>query len=127
MTECQRSLRLVLGYIRGQALSPLLFIIVMDRVSRKVRGTAELLYADDLVLMAQDLDELRDRLRKWKRDMEAKGMRVNLGKTKVMWGGRDCRRDYGVKFPCAVCCKGVGSNSILGKKCENGHIKSVPG
>ena len=77
--------------------------------------------------MAQDLDELRDRLRKWKRDMEAKGMRVNLGKTKVMWGGRDCRRDYGVKFPCAVCCKGVGSNSILCEKCENGHIKVLRG
>jgi len=37
--------------------------------------------------MAQDLEELKERLRKWKRDMEAKGMRVNLGKTKVMWGG----------------------------------------
>ena len=23
------------------------------------------------------------------------------------------RRDYGVKFPCAVCDRGVGSNSIL--------------
>ena len=77
--------------------------------------------------MAQDLDELRDRLRKWKRDMEAKGMRVNLGKTKVMWGGRDCRRDYGVKFPCAVCCKGVGSNSILCEKCEKWTHKKCSG
>ena len=77
------------GLHQGSALSPLLFIIVMDRVSRKVRGGLpwELLYADDLVLMAQDLEELKERLRKWKRDMEAKGMRVNLGKTKVMWGG----------------------------------------
>ena len=28
------------GLHQGSALSPLLFIIVMDRVSRKVRGTA---------------------------------------------------------------------------------------
>jgi len=117
------------GLHQGSALSPLLFIIVMDRVSRKVRGGLpwELLYADDLVLMAQDLEELKERLRKWKRDMEAKGMRVNLGKTKVMWGGGDCRRDYGVKFPCAVCDKGVGSNSILCEKCEKWTHKKCSG
>ena len=86
-----------------------------------------MLYADDLALMAQDLDELRDKLRKWKRDMGAKGMRVNLGKTKVMWGGSDCRRDYGVKFPCAVYDKGVGSNSIMCKKCEKWTHKKCSG
>ena len=117
------------GLHQGSALSPVLFIIVMDRVCRKIRGGLpwELLYADDLALMAQDLDELRDKLRKWKRDMEAKGMRVNLGKTKVMWGGSDCRRDYGVKFPCAVCDKGVGSNSILCEKCEKWTHKKCSG
>ena len=76
------------GLPQGSALSPLLFIIVMDRVCKKARGGLpfELLYADDLILMAYSRDELIDKLRKWKRDMGAKGMRVNLGKTKVMWG-----------------------------------------
>ena len=107
------------GLHQGSALSPLLFIIVMDRVSRKIRRLPwELLYADDLVRMAQALKEMTDRLRKWKRNMEAKGMRANLGKTKEMWGGEDCKRDYGVKFSCVVCDKGVSSNSILCKNCE---------
>ncbi len=117
------------GVHQGSALSPLLFIIVMDRVSKRVRGGLpwELLYADDLVLMAQSLDELRDRLNKWKGDMEAKGMRVNMGKTKVMWTGGEARRDYGVKFPCAVCDKGVGSNSIMCETCGRWTHKKCSG
>ena len=117
------------GLHQGSALSPLLFIIVMDRVCRKVRGGLpwELLYADDLVLMAQSLDELKDKLNNWKRDMEAKGMRVNIGKTKVMWGGSDCKRDYGVKYPCAVCNKGVGSNSIFCGTCGKWTHKKCSG
>ena len=59
--------------------------------------------------------------------MEAKGMRLNLGKTKAMWGRKDCRRDYRVKFPCVVCCKGVGSNSILCRKCEKRTHKKCSG
>ena len=52
-------------------------------------------------------------LRKWKNGMEAKGLRVNAGKTKVM----QCRvsrfqsEDSG-EYPCGVCRKGVGDNSI---------------
>ena len=44
----------------------------------------ELLYADDLVLMADSEELLMEKLRKWKTGMEAKGLRVNAGKTKVM-------------------------------------------
>ena len=42
----------------------------------------ELLYADDLVLMAASEELLMEKLRKWKNWMEAKGLRVNAGKTK---------------------------------------------
>ena len=41
----------------------------------------ELLYADDLVL-AESEELLMEKLRKWKNGMEAKGLRVNAGKTK---------------------------------------------
>ena len=44
----------------------------------------ELLYADDLVLMAESKELLMKKLKKWKKGMEAKGLRVNAGKTKVM-------------------------------------------
>ena len=44
----------------------------------------KLLYADDLILMAELEELLIEKLRKWKNGMEAKGLRVNAGTTKVM-------------------------------------------
>ena len=46
--------------------------------------------------------------------MEKKGLRVNAGKTKIMIcsTGLDLLQRSG-EFPCAVCCTGVGSNSIF--------------
>ena len=42
----------------------------------------ELLYADDLVLMAETLKLLEERIVKWKNGMEGMGLRVNMGKKK---------------------------------------------
>ena len=44
----------------------------------------ELLYADDLALIAESRAELLEKIKSWKEGMEAKGLRVNMGKTKVM-------------------------------------------
>ena len=43
----------------------------------------ELLYADDLVLETKEL--LLEKVRKWNEGMEKNGLRVNAGKTKIMW------------------------------------------
>ena len=71
------------------ALSALLFVIVMEALSREFRVAlpSELLYADNLVLTAQTEDDLIKRLNEWKDSMEKKGMRVNMNKTKVMISG----------------------------------------
>ena len=45
----------------------------------------ELLYADDLILMAESEESLRDKIVKWKSGLEAKGLKMNTGKTKVMF------------------------------------------
>ena len=42
------------------------------------------LYADDLVIIADSLEECVRRLLIWKEAMERKGLRVGAGKTKVM-------------------------------------------
>jgi len=47
----------------------------------------ELLYADDLVVIAENKDDLFKRLNDWKDNMENRGMRVNMNKTKVMISG----------------------------------------
>ena len=109
------------GVHQGSVLSPLLFIIVLEALSRKFRTSCpwELLYADDLVLIADTMDELLSKLGNWKKHLEAKGLRVNMGKTKIMISGKDLHslRDAG-KHPCGVCRKGVGSNSILCCGCQ---------
>ena len=100
--------------------SPLLFITVMEVISREIRGGLpwELLYADDLVLMAESEDELRQKLLTWKSALEAMGLKVNVSKTKVMFGGKCNKASVGhVKYPCGVCSKGFGSNSILCTAC----------
>ena len=108
------------GVHQGSVLSPLLFIIVLEALSREFRTGApwELLYADDLVVIAETEEELRTKLSNWKKGMEAKGLRVNVGKTKAMISGQDLHTlvDSG-KYPCSVCRKGVGRNSIYCNGC----------
>ena len=77
------------------------------------------LYADDLVIIADSLEECVRRLLIWKEAMEKKGLRVNAGKTKVMicGTGLDLLQSSG-KYPCAVCRTGVGNNSIYCNGCK---------
>ena len=56
------------GVHQGSVLSPLLFIIEMEALSREFRGMPmELLDADDLVLMAETEELLLEISRKWKK------------------------------------------------------------
>ena len=77
------------------------------------------LYADDLVIIADSLEECVRRLSIWKEAMEKKGFRVNAGKTKVMicGTGLDLLQSSG-EYPCAVCRTGVGNNSIYCNGCK---------
>ena len=74
---------------QGSGLSPLLFVIVMEAIFREFRVALpwELLYADDLTVIAETEEELIKRLNEWKENVESKGMRVNMNKTKVMISG----------------------------------------
>ena len=86
------------------------------------------LYADDLVIIAESLEECVRRLLTWKEAMEKKGLRVNAGKTKIMICGTelDLLQSSG-EFPCAVCCTGVGSNSIFCNGCKHWVHKKCSG
>ena len=110
-------------------MSLLLFIIVMEAITRNLRKGLpwELLYADDLVLMADSLDELKVKLTEWKAAMESKGLKVNLKKTKVIFGKMRKEDQSTGKYPCVICRKGVGGNSIQCKKCKGWVHKKCSG
>ena len=50
------------GVHQGSIASPLLFLIVLEALSREFRTGCpwELLYADDLAIIAESLDELKE-------------------------------------------------------------------
>ena len=75
----------------------------------------ELLYADDLILMAESEESLCDKILKWKSGLEAKGLKMNTGKTKVMFccSMKDRVEEKG-KWLWGVCKKGVGMKRNLG-------------
>ena len=79
---------------------------MLEALPRKFRAGLpyELFYADDLVLMADTREQLTAKLSTWREGMEAKGLRVNMRKTKVM-GCRDGEghREVTGKYPCSVC------------------------
>ena len=78
----------------------------------------ELLYADDLVLVAQSKEEVRDKVLRWKEYMELKGLKVNIYKTKVMRSGKSGGEIVKTgRWPYAVYGKGVGANSIQCSDC----------
>ena len=66
-------------------MSPVLFITVLEALSKRFRTGLpyELLYADDLVLVAES-EMLMEKIEAWSKGLEARGLRVNFGKTKIM-------------------------------------------
>ena len=103
------------------SVSLLLFIIALEALSQEFRSGIpwEDLYADNLVIIAESLEECVRRLLTWKEAMEKKGLRVNAGKTKIMicGTGLDLLQSSG-EFPWAVCRTGVGSNSSISIFCN---------
>jgi len=58
----------------------------------------------------------------------SKGMRVNMNKTKVMINGKRQKvRQKAVRWPCGVCSKGDGSNSLQCTRCQKWVHKKCSG
>ena len=60
------------GVHQGSVLSPLLFIIVLEALSREFHTGCswELLYTDDLMISAESKEELLVKVKTWKTEME---------------------------------------------------------
>jgi len=100
-------------------------MIVIEAISREFRVALpwELLYADDMAVIAETKEGLIKRLNEWKDNGESKGMRVSMNKTKVMMSGeRQKVRQKAVRWPGGVCSKGVGSNSLQCTSCQKTEL-----
>jgi len=106
---------------QGSALSPLLFVVNTEALSREFRVALpwELLYADDLVVIAETENDLIKRLNEWNHFVENRGMGVNINKTNVMISGeRQKVMQKAVRWSCGVYGRGVGNNSIQCTSCK---------
>ena len=85
-THLSDEIKANVGVHLGSALSPLLFAIVIDVVTNEIREgmLQEILYADDIVLIAESMAELQETFYIWKSALERKGLKVNLVKTVAM-------------------------------------------
>ena len=79
-------------------------------------------------MIAETEEELTKRLNEWKDNVESKGMRVSMNKTKVMTSGeRQKVRLNAVRWPCGVCSKSAGSNSLQCTSCQKWVHKKCSG
>ena len=120
-SELSEEFEVKVGMHQGSVLSPFLFAVVVDVVTESTREGAlsELLYADDLVLVSEIIDGLLNKFLKWKEAFESKGLKVNLGKTKVMVSSGITKDGLSKSKvdPCGVCSLRVKANSVLCLQC----------
>ena len=76
-----------IGLRQGSVLSPLLFIAVLDLISRKTvmkDAMKKLLYAEDLALVANGKQELQEPLEEWNGLFIRHGLEISIEKTEVL-------------------------------------------
>ena len=107
------------GVHQESVLSPLIFAIVVDVVTEHAREGLmnEILYVDDLLLMSESMHDLRESFQKWRSALEGKGLKVNVGKTKIMVSGTKGEIVLSKIDPCGICGKRVGSNAVCCTQC----------
>ncbi|KAK6743227.1 hypothetical protein RB195_010468 [Necator americanus] len=71
---------------QGSSLSPLLFILYMDTITKEIQKQHPwtLLSADDVMLASESRDDLQKQVQSWKDQLQQYGLRLNTSKTEYM-------------------------------------------
>ena len=96
--------------------------MVHESLSREIRSGLPwlMLYADDLVVIGESLVELEERHLTWKTNIEYKGLKVNIGYSKIMKCDTNEAPIFASgKYPLNVGKKGVGRNSVYYSFCKH--------
>ncbi|KAL6517796.1 hypothetical protein OROMI_033497 [Orobanche minor] len=80
---------ITIGVHQGSALSPFLFAIVMDELTRGIQNDVPwcMMFADDIVLIDETKVGVQPKLELWRDTLEARGFRLSRSKTEYM----ECR------------------------------------
>ncbi|WMV16255.1 hypothetical protein MTR67_009640 [Solanum verrucosum] len=75
-----------MGLHQGSILSPFLFALVMDELTRSIQEKVPwcMLFADDIVLIDETRDRVNTRLEVWRQTLESKGFRLSRTKTEYL-------------------------------------------
>ena len=69
------------------------------------------------MLMSESMNDLRERLQKWRSALKDKGLKVNIEKTKMMKSGTEGEIVLSKIDPCGICGKRIGSNAVCCTQC----------
>ena len=108
---------------QGSALSPLLFIMVMELISRKISTKdvlRKMMYADDLAIIAESKQELQEVLEEWKGVFKKHRLRMSQEKTEVMWVIHQ-REELNIRFNGKEIKQANGFVYLGGMVMEDGH------
>ncbi|XP_071689142.1 uncharacterized protein [Rutidosis leptorrhynchoides] len=91
------------GLHQGSALSPFLFALILDELSRGIQVCIPwcLILADDIVLVSESKEELNRRLEQWRVALESNGLQISRQKTEYLrcdFSTDDDEQDDGVNI-----------------------------
>ena len=75
-----------MGLHQGSALSPFLFTLVLDELTRGIQDEVSwcMLFAYDIVLIDVTRQGVNDRLESWRHTLKARGFRLSRSKTEYL-------------------------------------------